>query len=251
MSGPECIKGPCQEAAGPGTAPRDNLGARPAVLRGFTLIELLVAIAIMSMLALLSWRVVADMSRAQTLTEQRARQVLQLQSAIGQWVADLDAVIDTQDFSPLSFDGRVLRLTRRDTATSDQGSPALRVVAWARQDGQWRRWQSGALRQGDEWARAWQRAALWGQGQAIDPALGGSVDSVVDVAAVDSWEIFYHRGETWTNPLSAVGNEANTPTANSALPNGVRLVLTLTAGQALGGRIIRDWVRPTLEAGET
>ena len=225
----------------------------PAPLRGFTLIELLVAIAIMSMLALLSWRAVADMSQAQTLTEQRARQVLELQAAIGQWVADLDAMIDTQELGPLSFDGRVLRLTRRDTAASGLGSPAVRVVAWTRQDGQWRRWQSGALRQRNEWARAWQRAALWGQQQVIDPALDGSADSAVGVAAVDNWQIFYHRGETWANPLSAVGNEAPTatpaPTLNNALPNGVRLVLTLTPGQALGGQITRDWVRPTLEAG--
>ncbi|MDB5945160.1 MAG: methylation, partial [Ramlibacter sp.] len=32
------------------------------------------------------------------------------------------------------------------------------------------------------------------------------------------------------------------------LPDGVRLVLTLPAGQAVSGQITRDWVRPTLGA---
>jgi general secretion pathway protein J len=35
----------------------------------------------------------------------------------------------------------------------------------------------------------------------------------------------------------------------SLLPNGVRLVLSLSAGQGLSGTLVRDWVRPTLAAG--
>ena len=49
---------------------------RPA--RGFTLIELLVAIAVMALVAILSWRGLDGMVRAQTTTQQRADEVLSL-----------------------------------------------------------------------------------------------------------------------------------------------------------------------------
>src|SRR3990167_4883664 len=60
--------------------------------RGFTLIELLVALAVMGLLALLSWRSLDGMNRAQEITQQRADEVLRLQAALGQWGADLDAL---------------------------------------------------------------------------------------------------------------------------------------------------------------
>ena len=132
-------------------------------------------------------------------------------------------------------------------------SAGVRVVAWTRLDGQWMRWQSGPLQHRDDLARAWQRAALWGQALAPDAAQRSEADSAVAVAAIDQWQIFYHRGETWGNPLSSVGNEsAGTPptTTQVSLPNGVRLVLTLSTGQAMQGTLTRDWVRPTLEAGQ-
>lgn len=206
----------------------------------------------MALLAVLSWRSIDGMTRTQTLTQQRADQLLRLQAALGQWGADLDAITDTQEVDPLDYDGRLLRLTRRDSGETGLDSAGVRVVAWTRLDGQWMRWQSGPLQHRDDLARAWQRAALWGQASAPDAAQRSDADSAVAVAAIDQWQLFYHRGETWGNPLSSVGNEAESPGAGpgTSLPNGVRLVLTLTAGQALAGTLTRDWVRPTLEAGQ-
>ncbi len=226
--------------------------------RGFTLIELLVAISVMALLAVLSWRSIDGMTRTQALTQQRADQLLRLQAALGQWGADLDAITDTQEVDPLDYNGRLLRLTRRDSGETGLDSAGVRVVAWTRLDGQWMRWQSGPLQHRDDLARAWQRAALWGQASAPDAAQRSEADSAVAVAAVDQWQIFYHRGQTWGNPLSSVGNEAEGPGAGTgtgtgtrtSLPNGVRLVLTLSTGQAMQGTLTRDWVRPTLEAGQ-
>lgn len=221
--------------------------------QGFTLVELLVALAVMSMLAMLSWRSIDAMQRTQTLTQQRADELLRLQAALGQWNADLDALVDTQELRPLAFDGRVLRLTRRDAAESALRSDGVRVVAWTRmQSGsatgaQWMRWQSGPVTRRDELADAWERAAAW-----IDsPAETDSRDTQVTLAAIDQWQLFYHRGETWGNPQSSVGNESAgvVMTDNDKIPNGVRLVLTLSAGQGLSGTLSSDWVRPSLLAG--
>jgi general secretion pathway protein J len=215
------------------------------------LIELLVAIMVMALLALLSWRAIDGMSRTQAYTQERSDQLLRLQAALGQWVADLDAVTDTQEVDPLDFDGRLLRLTRRDSAEGGLNSPGLRVVAWVQLGGQWQRWQSEPLQQRDALARAWQRAGQWAQTGTLETAAGR--DSAVALAALERWQLYYHRGETWGNPLSSVGNEGETSTpgtARNSLPNGVRLVLELSPGQALAGTLTRDWVRPTLEAGQ-
>ena len=232
---------------------------------GFTLIELLVAIAVMSMLALLSWRSIDGMTRTQTLTQQRSDELMRMQAALGQWAADLDAVVETGEVSMLDFDGRVLRLTRRDSAETGLDSPGLRVVAWTHTSGvaqtagstaamlgagQWARWQSPPLRRRDELARAWQRAAEWAQSGGTVPE-NTSADSAIALMGISQWQLFYHRGETWSNPLSAAGTEAadSAPANLAAMPNGVRLVLTLSGGQSLSGTLVRDWVRPTLEAG--
>lgn len=240
------------------TVSRDAVG--PRSLRGFTLIELLVAIAVMSMLAVLSWRSLDGMNRAQTFTQQRSDQLMRLQAALGQWSADLDAITDTQEVEPLEFDGRLLRLTRRDSSETGLDSPGVRVVAWTRltggegdASGQWMRWQSGPISHRDDLARAWQRAADWSQGATPDPTQVANGDSAVPVIGIDEWQLFYHRGETWGNPLSSVGNESvgGQETALTTLPDGVRLVLTLSPNQGMTGTLVRDWVRPTLEAGRT
>ncbi len=123
------------------------MSARCRPIHGFTLIELLVSLAVMALLALLSWRGIDGMTRAQVNMRERMDEVLTLQIGLTQWSADLDAVMETAQVSGIDYDGRVLRLTRRDT--SSEGSP-LRVVGWARRviegpengRGSWARWQS-------------------------------------------------------------------------------------------------------------
>ncbi len=226
--------------------------------RGFTLIELLVALTILSFLAILSWRSIDAMSRVQTLTQQRSDELLRLQAALGQWTADLDAVVDTDEIAPLAFDGRVLLLTRRDAAEGGVRSEGMRLVAWAQMQrgnaptAQWVRWQSAPFTRRRELAEAMDRVAEWVD-SGTDIAAPDPRDSAVALAAIDQWQLFYHRGETWGNPQSSVGNEApGAPGASTdELPNAVRLELFLAAGQGLSGKVSSDWVRPTLVTGRS
>jgi general secretion pathway protein J len=223
------------------------VATRRAASCGFTLIELLVALAVMALLALLSWRGLEGMSLVHGSVRARMDNVASLQTGLAQWSADLEAMVETPAIGTIDFDGRVLRLTRLDNQLPDR---PLRVVGWARRviadqhggRGSWVRWQSPPLRNNGELQKAWEQAQLWGQ----SPGQGGGQREVA-VIGLDQWQIFFFRNDAWSNPLSAAGADAEPADgAGSALPDAVRLVLTLSPGQALGGELSKDWVRPVL-----
>jgi general secretion pathway protein J len=221
-------------------------------MRGFTLIELLVAIGIMALMAGLSWRGLDGMARTQTQLTQRADQVMTLQAGLAQWTADLDALIQLPNTEALNWDGRALRITRRSTVASGDG---LLVVAWTRRSmngtGQWLRWQSLPVTTRGALQNAWAMAAQWAQNP-------GEAEKQyeVPVAALDDWKVFYFRADAWTNPLSS---DVTPPPPNgttlvgpdTTLPDGIRLVLTLPASDAIGGTLTRDWVRVSLGGGKS
>ena len=223
----------------------------PAQARGFTLIELLVALAAMALMAGLSWRGLDGMTRAQAQIQQRADAVLTLQAGLTQWSADLDALVQLPRTPTLDWDGRGLRIVRRSTVRPGDG---LLVVAWSRRNvngtDQWLRWQSPPQFSRGALQTAWERAAQWAQ----NPGDAEKRDEV-RITPLAQWQIFYFRGNSWTNPLSS--DNASAPAApirgapqavdtDLALPDGVRLVLTLPAGEAIQGILTRDWVRPAL-----
>ncbi|MBA3059942.1 MAG: prepilin-type N-terminal cleavage/methylation domain-containing protein [Gammaproteobacteria bacterium] len=215
--------------------------------QGFTLIELLVAISLMALMAALSWRGLDGMTRAQTQMRQHSDQVLTLQAGLAQWGADLDALATQPNTPSLDWDGRALRILRRSSAAPGEG---LRVVAWSRRlvdgAGQWLRWQSPPVTTRGQLQLAWQQAALWGQNPSEEAR-----SREVRVVPLDQWQIFYFRDNAWSNPMSSAGAPSPAQAATAgATPDGVRLVLTLPAGQAVQGRVTRDWVRPALGAGK-
>lgn len=229
--------------------------------RGFTLVELLVALFALALLAALSWRGLDGMMRTRESTEARADEILTLQTGLAQWEADLAALEQIAAITPLEWNGRVLRLTRRSTASPGAG---VLVVGWARREGQWRRWQSPPALTRGELDAAWQAADTWAQNP-------GDVLRSQEVAIVplDDWQVFYFRNDSWTNPFSSatvtptaepveeqgggaqLGATTSEGRAVGVLPDGIRLVLQLPAGRAISGRITRDWVRPTVGGGKT
>lgn len=239
------------------------------------------ALSVMALLALMSWRGLDGMARVQTDMRERVDGVVSVQTGLSQWSSDLDAVVETALVSGIDYDGRVLRLTRRDASLA--GSP-LRVVGWARrvidgpQGGQasWARWQSPPLRTRAELQEAWEQVENWAQ----SPSAADRQREVA-VLGLDQWQIFYYRNNAWSNPLStasatginpalaaavpvpavpASGASTTTTTVTTAtanvpmvtglngnalvpLPDGIRLVLSLTAGQPLTGVVTKDWLR--------
>jgi general secretion pathway protein J len=201
---------------------------------GFTLVEMLVAIALMALMGVMAWRGLGSMQGAQIRLAQHADDTLALQAGLGQWAADLDAIALQANTPSLVWDGRVLRVLRRGSASSGDG---LRVVGWSQRQVEgityWLRWQSPSLRTRAELDAAWAQAARWGQNPSNEDQL-----REVRISPLSQWQIFYFRNNAWTNPQSS----ASATDAN-ALPEGVRLVLTLPADQAISGVLTRDWAR--------
>ena len=214
---------------------------------GFTLIELLVAIGLLALMAALSWRGLDGMTRSQAQMRQYSEEVYALQAGLAQWGADLDALALQPNTPSLDWDGRALRILRR--SNTDPGA-GLNVVAWSRRNvegqGQWLRWQSPPLQTRGELQLAWQKAAQWAQSPTEDDR-----QREVRIAGLDQWQIFYYRGDAWSNPLSSAGTAVDAkPAVEAPTPDAIRLVLTLAPGQALTGSITRDWLRPTVGGGK-
>lgn len=209
--------------------------------RGFTLIELLVAISILALLAVVSWRGLDGMARAQAQLRDRADAVLVLQSALAQWNSDLNAAVSISPTRPVDWNGRTLRITR-SSSSGDQSS--LTVVGWTLRTGadgfnRWTRWQSPPVLTRGEWQQAWQQAASWGDSGGSSNSMQGGTEVVLMPAT--AWQLLYFRNDLWTPavPAEALG-------ANETLPNGIRLLLEIPPGPALSGTLSLDWVRPNL-----
>lgn len=218
---------------------------------GFTLVELLVALSVMALMTVLSWRGLDGMWRVQSQTRERSDALLALQTGLAQWSADLDALTSpplapaagADAPRPLDWNGQVLRMTRYSAAPA---VPGWRVVAWSLREqggaGHWLRWQSPVLRTRGEWQTAWLQAGRWAQSPGDEER-----KHEVHITPLTRWQLYFYRDNSWSHPLSsATGTPQATPAQASALPDGVRLVLSLPAGPSVVGEVTRDWVRPTL-----
>jgi general secretion pathway protein J len=152
-------------------------------IAGFTLIEVLVASTILALMALISWRGLDGMSKAQVALQTRSDANQTWQVGLAQWRTDLDNMVTLQNTPALDWDGRVLRITRQHSQDPQAG---MQVVAWA--PWQWAvdtRWQSAPLTQRDAWAQAWTQAQVWGE-SAGNPMPNNANEVLVH--AIRSWQ---------------------------------------------------------------
>ena len=219
--------------------------------KGFTLIELLVAVSIMSLMTMMAWRALNGMQQSTMLMRDLTDNVLTLEAGLSQWGADLDSIIELPETTPIEWDGRSMRMTRQHSADPSEG---VIVVGWTRSNRNgsnlWLRWQSDPVRSRQEWRAAWEAAGLWAQ----SPSEAARKREVA-LVGITQWQIYYFRGGSWSNPLSSTGAPATvaaTPGANlsattnlATVPDGVRLMLTVTAPHPLSGNLVRDWARAT------
>lgn len=195
---------------------------RPA---GFTLVEVLVALSIMAVLAGLAWRGLDGMLRARDASHQAVERTARLNTVLVQWEQDWAAVFDTRAVPAASFDGRALRLTRsvRD---------GVSVVVWMLDDqGRWGRWLGPATTLALPLRDSW---------MASQQLLGNEPGLVTLVDQVAGWQLYYYRGNAWSNSQSSAGTgappppgAASAPAPREPLPDGVRLVLDLGNGRTL------------------
>jgi general secretion pathway protein J len=214
------------------------MGRRCASLRGFTLIEVLVAMIVMAIMSLMAWQGVDGIARAREANQVRLEQVLRLETVVAQWEQDLTALQETTAVPALSCDGQSVRLTRR-------AEGGLQVVLWSlRPDGAasvWQRWAGPPTTTThglqDSWLRTQQfQGSEDGQLRALE--------------GVESWQVYFFRGNAWSNCQSADDLTPVTPVAASApasgaaprvvLPSGVRVVLAFAPGSGLNGSLVRD-----------
>lgn len=193
------------------------------VHRGFTLVEVLVALLVMSILAGLAWQAVDAMVRSRAAVEARTERLQVLGTALAQWEQDLQGLLTDSRVPALHFDGARLRLVRR----TPQG---VQLVVWSLRQGQWQRWAGVPTTQDADLAQAWAQVP---QMQGREP---GHITLAQDVG---SWQVYYFRGNAWTNaqstgdlaagstPPSAASPNAPPLPNRERLPQGVRLVLTM------------------------
>lgn len=242
------------------------MAAQARAARGFTLIEVLVAISVMALMSLMAWRGLDGMLRTQSGLQIRADEIRTLQAGLAQWQTDLDQLAELPGTPSFDWNGQVLRLTRRSAQAPlvdnlPSQAPSVRVVAWTwRSDparpggGDWQRWQSTPLSQQADWQNAWALAQQWGQTPTSNTRAGQ-----IQIHALAGWQLFVHRGGSWTNPLSSAavspeGSDNSAPLApvapgtpeTAVTPDAVRLVLNLPPGPTGAGMLTLDWVRPTL-----
>jgi general secretion pathway protein J len=227
---------------------------------GFTLVEVLVAMVIMAIMSLIAWQGVDAITRSRESNQVRLEQVLRLETVIAQWEQDLAALQETTAVPALRCDGRAVRLTRR-------AEGGMQVVSWALQPddrgGTWQRWAGPVTTTTHGLQESWFRSQQ----------LQGSEDGQLRALdGLESWQVYFFRGNAWSNcqsaddvapltpvsstplsiasPSGAAAGAAAVPAlpgasgvalpARPVLPSGVRIVLAFAPGSGLNGNHVRD-----------
>ncbi len=190
---------------------------------------------LMAVLAGMAWQGLDGISRARTASQERVDQTLGLNTVLAQWEQDLLSVYDTRGTVPaLAFDGARLRLVRRQPE-------GLQVVVWSLRERALWRWAGPVTAQ---------PAALQDSWLVSQQLLGNEPNHLRMQAGLASWQVYFYRGNAWSNAQSSAGTGPAppvlpglpAPALQNMLPTGVRAVLSFEASDAvrLQGDLTRD-----------
>ena len=201
---------------------------------GFTLVEVMVALFIMSMMAVLAWRGLDALLASRERAQEHVDQSIRLQAVLGQWEIDLRSMQDVSVVPALAFDGATLRVTRQQPA-------GMQVVAWSVRNGALYRWEGPIVQTVAALEQSFQRS---GQLQAQDSAQLRALEGV------SGWQMYYYRGNSWSNALSSAGavspsNSGITPQPPPTLPTGIRMLLQFNDSSGFAGPLTREIVLGT------
>ena len=205
---------------------------------GFTLVEVLVAMVVMALMSLMAWQGVDGIARTRESNQVRLEQTLRLETVVAQWEQDLAALQDTGAVPALRCDGQSVRLTRR-------AEGGMQVVLWSlrpeTRGAVWQRWAGPATTTTHGLQESWLRSQQF---------QGGEDGQLRALEGLDSWQVYFYRGNGWSNcqssdDLTPVSPVAPSPAASAAaarvaLPSGVRVVLAFAPGSGLNGTLTRD-----------
>ena len=204
--------------------------------RGFTLIEVLVALVIMATMAVMSCRGIDALLKSRDIAQTHLDQTVRLQTVLAQWEQDLRALQDSHVAAPLSFDGGGLRITRSQPL-------GMQVVAWTVRSGRLYRWEGPTVQT---------VAALQESIQRSQQLLTQENVQLKALEGVSGWQLFYYRGNGWSNALSSDDLAPETPPGapglpasgpqRAVLPTGIRMVLQFAPGSGFNGPLTRQIV---------
>nr|WP_316643548.1 prepilin-type N-terminal cleavage/methylation domain-containing protein [uncultured Roseateles sp.] len=205
--------------------------------RGFTLVEVLVALLIMALMAMMSWRGLDAIIRTRDISQSHLERTMRLQTVMAQLEQDLLAVQDTGTVPPLQFTGGSLQLTR----LRPEG---MQVVVWSRMGNAWTRWESPVTTRAEELQESYLRSL---QLQANAPGMVRALEGV------SGWQVYFYRGNSWSNAQSSSGASTSTPvppsvgasgpqggnTPTSSLPAAVKMALQFDEASGWSGTLNR------------
>ncbi len=237
--------------------------ARRPTLQGFTLIEVMVALVVLSVMTLMGWRGIEAMLRTREIAQANLEATARLQTVLAQWEQDLLQLEENRDsgVNALSFDGATLRITRHRPE-------GLQMVAWGVREGGLYRWESRVAHTRGELQTAWAQSQ---QALVLDDKRLRALEGV------QSWQVYFYRGSSWSNPQSSddvekgappsppappasgggkggsgsTGSDGGAPAGQGSdgagnaptrkkLPTGVRVVLQFQEGRGYGGPLVRQ-----------
>jgi general secretion pathway protein J len=207
--------------------------------RGFTLVEVLVALVILALMALMAWRALDALISTREVAQGHMDGTMRLQTVMQQFERDVQAAQDSGVASGLDFDGSALRITRRQT-------DGMQLIAWTLKNGRLYRWAGPTVQRQDDLRESELQSYQLNEN---DARLIATVDGVSD------WQMYFFRGTSWSNAQSsadtsatqsaeaaaaaaaaAAASGAAPTTTTTALPTGVRIVLSFGAS---GGKLTK------------